>query len=76
MHRPRVYPMHLEGSMFRPPGLYWRFECDCGYEPPYWMVMTRLVALKFANTHVWATRSWEQRIDDEVAKFRQQLDAR
>ena len=75
-HRPRVYAEHHAPSLFRRAGWYWRFECACGYRNPFWLLATWPVALKFANTHVWAARSWERRIDDEVAKFRQQLDAR
>lgn len=76
VHRPRVYAEHHAGSLFRRPGWFWRFECACGYKAPFWFLMTWPVALKYANTHVWATRAWERRIEDEVAKFRQQLDAR
>lgn len=74
MHRPRVEAEHHTGSLFRQPGYYWTFTCGCGYRAPFWLLLTWPAALKFANTHVWAARSWEQRIDVEVEKFRAQLD--
>ncbi|BBG01570.1 hypothetical protein C8E95_6790 [Pseudonocardia autotrophica] len=75
-HRPRVYAEHLNHSLFRRPGWYWRLHCDCGFTSPYGLLLTWPVALKFANTHAWAARRYEARIDAQVEAFRQQLDAR
>ena len=73
-HQPRVYAEHHDGSLFRRPGWYWRFECPCGFAPPYGLIMTWRYAIKFAVTHAWAARRHEAAIDAAVEKFRAQLD--
>lgn len=73
VHRPEVRGAWQPGGWFHTPGFYYVAVCGCGAHTPF--AMTWETALRTANTHARMVRTRQTLIDDEVERFRAQLDA-
>jgi hypothetical protein len=73
VHRPKVEARRIYSARHRRPVWYYVAVCECGARTPWlgdWPA-----AMLAALTHVHMTATRARMVDDEVERFRAQLDA-